>query len=354
MRVAAAVGGMAFLVAVSTAVERTEVTTVEAFRAECAAKAKAAEAAGQFVVAGKDGWLFLPTELRHVGAGLFWGEHAAKVSRAEKPEHADPLPAILDFKRQLDKAGIELIVVPVPPKAVVYPDKIAGATRADEGNAVPRTDTAHQQFYDLLRKEGVNVLDLTDELIERRLDKQRPAYCQQDTHWSGAACVLAAKRVADELKKRPWYAGVAKQEYRNRSRQVQIGGDLWKALDGNKPRQELIELRFVGTGADLKPVKPDRASPVILLGDSHNLIFHAGKDMLAEGAGLPDQLALELGFPVDLIAVRGSGSTPARVNLLRQARAAPDYLAEKKVVIWCFGAREFTESTGWQKVPVVR
>ena len=61
----------------------------------------------------------------------------------------------------------------------------------------------------------------------------------------------------------------------------------------------------------------------MLLGDSHNLVFHAGDDMLASGAGLPDQLALELGFPVDLVAVRGSGATPARINLFRRAQKDP-------------------------------
>jgi hypothetical protein len=35
-------------------------------------------------------------------------------------------------------------------------------------------------------------------------------------------------------------------------------------------------------------------------------------------------------------------------------RADPQYLKGKRLVIWCLGAREFTESTGWQKVPVVR
>ncbi len=119
---------------------------------------------------------------------------------------------------------------------------------------------------------------------------------------------------------------------------------------------ETLSLRFVGVKKNgvLQPLEPDRASPVLLLGDSHSLIFHAGGDMPARGAGLPDQLALELGFPVDLVAVRGSGATPARATLLRLARADPEYLAGKKLVVWCFGAREFTESTGWAKVPVVR
>jgi alginate O-acetyltransferase complex protein AlgJ len=57
---------------------------------------------------------------------------------------------------------------------------------------------------------------------------------------------------------------------------------------------------------------------------------------------------------VDLIGVRGSGATPARVNLLRLARGDAEYLGKKKLVIWCFAAREFTESAGWQKVPVVK
>ena len=73
--------------------------------------------------------------------------------------------------------------------------------------------------------------------------------------------------------------------------------------------------------------------------------------MHARGAGLPDQLALELGFPVDLVGVRGSGATPARINLARRKGG----LAGKKLVVWVFGARELSEAAqGWAKVPVVR
>jgi alginate O-acetyltransferase complex protein AlgJ len=94
---------------------------------------------------------------------------------------------------------------------------------------------------------------------------------------------------------------------------------------------------------------PDRQSPVLLIGDSHNLVFHAGGDMHATGAGLPDHLAAALGFPVDLEAVRGSGATAPRINLARRR----DNLAGKRAVIWCFTVREFTESnTGWRAVQV--
>ena len=96
----------------------------------------------------------------------------------------------------------------------------------------------------------------------------------------------------------------------------------------------------------------DPASPIVLLGDSHNLVFHAGGDMHATGAGLPDQLAFELGTPVDLVAVRGAASTAARVNLLRRAQRDPAYWDGKRMVVWCFAARELTEGDGWPVVPI--
>ena len=88
---------------------------------------KAAEAAAQqtTVVSGKEGWLFFAPELRSMSVGQFWGDAAQRVSRASNPEFADPLPAILDFKSQLDKAGISLIFVPIPAKATIYPEMLS-------------------------------------------------------------------------------------------------------------------------------------------------------------------------------------------------------------------------------------
>jgi alginate O-acetyltransferase complex protein AlgJ len=321
------------------------------FRADCAARAEAAEKSGTTTVLGKEGWMFFAPELRHLGAGPFWGEAAIKASRAAKREQADPLPAILDFKAQLDKAGIELLFVPVPPKAIIYPE--AASDKVSPGATPARLDAAHQAFYDVLGRNGVKVIDWVPEFLKARTGQQ--LYCKQDTHWSGQACVLAAQELAKELRSRSWYDGVAKQKFDEETKPLELTGDLWRELGSNAPARETIPLRFVGTrsGTSLKPVEADRASPVVLLGDSHSLIFHAGDDMQARGAGLPDQLALELGFAVDVVAVRGSGATPARVNLLRRTRE-PGYLDKKKVIIWCFGAREFTESSGWQKVPVVK
>lgn len=314
-----------------------------AFRAVCAEKAVAAEQAGAAVVEGVAGWLYLPAELRHAGVGRFWGEDAAKVSRAENPAKADPLPIILDFHRQLAGAGIELIFVPVPPKAVVYPNGLGLAVAG-------RADEYHQAFYAELRGAGVPVLDLTDEFLSMAAEGSQP-YCRQDTHWSGEACVAAAQKIAGEIAARPWRPDLPKKTWTSETAEVEISGDLWQMLGQPERAKERLLLRFVRNETG-DPPEDDRSSPILLLGDSHNLIFHAGGDMQAVGAGLADQLALELGTSIDVLGVRGSGATPSRINLYRRIQADPDYLTDKKLVIWCLSAREFTEASGWCPVPL--
>ena len=340
----AATGAMTLLVfSCSGGGAQTPVDPTALF-AEWASLAQTAEQQGTIVVEGREGWLFFGPELRHLGVGKFWGEEAAAVSKARRPEWADPLPAILDFHQQLVDAGVELVIVPVPPKSIVYPDKIPSTVELGS-EPPPRLDEQHQAFYDVLRENGINVLDLTESFLSNRHHPDGHLYCQQDTHWSGIATRLAAEQIAAIARTSSWFEAVPKTTFQEEWKTVEIAGDLWTALNDPSLTKERLPLRFVGS-------EPDPSSPIVLLGDSHALVFHDGGDMHAEGAGLADQLALELGFAVDLVGVRGSGATAARINLLRRAQATPDYWASKRLVIWCFSAREFTESDGWREVPI--
>jgi hypothetical protein len=324
---------------------------VTAFSQAMNTLATQAETAKQSVVAGQNGFLFFVPELRSISVGPFWGEAAPKVSRALTPEAADPLPAILDFKAQLDKAGIELLVVPVPAKAHVYPERIAPAGTLS--NTPPRLDAAQAAFIALLKAQGVPVLDLLPPFLGGRDDlKEGPFYCRQDSHWSGRACSLTARLIADAIKERPWLKAVPRRTLVTERQSLTITGDLQALLPEKPLPGESLPFTLVKekSAEGLSFITPWRESPVLLLGDSHNLVFSVGDDMLVKGAGLPDHLAHTLGFPVDLVAVRGSGATPARVSLLRRR----DNLAGKRLVIWCFTVREFTEGQGWKKVPVIR
>jgi alginate O-acetyltransferase complex protein AlgJ len=322
---------------------------VQPFLSDIAKQAAESEKASRTVVAGSHGWLFFVPELRALSVGRFWGEGATRVSRASKAEYANPLPAIIDFHQQLQKAGVELLVVPVPAKAAVYPEYVSSTIAAARGKVPPRLDEYHSQFYRLLGEEGVAVVDLLPLYLAHR-DDGGPLYCKTDSHWSGRAVALAAQTIADAVKDRGWVQELQKQSLASEVREVAMTGDLARMLDEQQPKGETLSLTFVGTPGELTPVAPDRDSPVLLMGDSHTLIFH-DPELVARGAGLPDHLALRLGVAVDLIGVRGSGATTTRIELLRRK----DNLKGKKLVVWCFSFREFTESTtGWRKVPVVR
>lgn len=322
---------------------------LQSVAAELAADAAARNRA---TVAGRDGWLFFAPELRHISVGRFWGDRAEEVTRARRADAADPLPAILDFKLQLDAIGVELLLVPVPAKSIIYADRLPRDIEIPA--SLPRLDASTEAFYEILREHDVEVLDLTKPFLDNRSDPEGPLYCLQDTHWSGLGCVLAAQQIARVVSARPWHAGVTTADFSTEWTTAVIAGDLRESTDKSIAPSEQLRLRRVVTEnvAGQTEVDSDPASPLVLLGDSHNLVFHAGGDMHATGAGLPDQLAFELGYPVDVVAVRGSGATAARVNLLRRAQRDPSYWTGKRLVVWCFSAREFTEGDGWALVPV--
>ncbi len=327
-----------------------------AFRAEMAKLAETDEP----VVRGKDGWLFLPSELRHVGVGEFWGERAKQVSKATKPEWADPLPVIVDFHKQLEELGVELVLVPVPPKAMVYHDQIisdelaAKVEHASDG--IVRFDATHRAFYAELSKQGVEVVDLMPAFLAFRRATTIPFYCQTDTHWAMPAMSMTAMLLEQHMSESQWFQQAGKVQLKDNRRTITINGDLRDMAEDQAIAAEELEIDVIGrkVGDELQPLENNENSPILLLGDSHLLVFHAGGDMHAKGAGLADHLALRTGIVPEVIAVRGSGATPARINLVRKAYRDPDWLKNKKVVIWVFTAREFTETTGWRPLPLTR
>ena len=275
-------------------------------------------------VEGVDGWRFLPAEIKHLLAG----------DPSNDPKK--PLDTIVDFNQQLKQLGVRLIVVPVPAKVTIHPEffdkRLAGAAAASSPEAA---------FYEALRAKGVDVVDLTQDFAAAKA--QGPLYCARDSHWNGRAIVLAAQKLAPKLKG----LSEANLGLEAREGQIEIQGDLGGA-------KEKTTVRFINPKGQTARLEPDRASPILILGDSYVLVFHDGGDMHASGAGLPDQLAFELRAPVDILGVRGSGATPARVSLARRARANPNYLSSKKVVIWCFGVRELTQAEAWKSVPLLK
>jgi hypothetical protein len=305
-----------------------------------------ANAPSSAVVTGTDGWLFLSSELRFLQTPVFWGGAAQGggapqgVSRSGAGEPTDPLEAIVHYHEQLAAEGIRLLLVPVPPKALAQ-----RASLPAEASARVQADTL-PRFYEQLRARKVEVLDLLPVLAKGGSAPGDILYCKTDSHWSGTGCQAAARAIADAL--RPTLEAVPKRAFSSRTVPAEFVGDLSELQSAPSKAKETLPVRQVSleTGEALQP---DASSPLLLLGDSHTLVFH---DFLAERAGLLDQLALETGVIPDLIGTRGSGANAVRVSLLRRTIKDPSYLQSKRVVVWCFAAREFTEADpGWQKIP---
>jgi acetyltransferase AlgX (SGNH hydrolase-like protein) len=301
------------------------------------------------VFTGEHGWLCLTGNLRLLAAEKFWGDTASKVGRSRDPKWADPIPAIVDFQQQLEKRGIKLLLVPIPPKAAIYAEEIFPGVDLKGSDPAPFL----HRFYDELRGQGVDVLDLTSTFLANRATEHGSLFCKSDSHWSGIGCVLAAQAITQKIRDTSASTQPPREELNSEWKKVLIEGDLQKLLRQSQQSTagEEISVRMV-SGKNGVPIAPDPNSPVLLLGDSHVLVFH---DFLAERAGLLDQLALELGFAPDVIGTRGSAATAVRINLYRHNLSDPGYLAKKKVVVWCFAAREFTATEqGWMLEPVAK
>jgi len=304
----------------------------------CAAAPGGAVAGSTAVVEGKNGNLFLADELRFLNFPSFWGTASAKAAHSSKPEFFDPLPAIFDFHRQLQERGIALLLVPVPPKVAVVDRALADGLDGVRTNSLSK-------FYEQLQAGGVEVLDLWETLAAQQ-EAGESMYCKTDSHWSGAGCVTAAQAVAKRI-----VNTLPALERKHLDLQVKweervIRGDLAELLAAGKPEAESVRVRRI-TG---RAIKSDPKSPVLIIGDSHTLVFH---DFLGDAAGFPDQLAFELDLAPEWIGTRGSAANAVRLSLLRRATREADYLSGKKVIVWLFAAREFTEADqGWQKIPL--
>lgn len=288
---------------------------------------KAAEAVArqEMFVEGEDGWRFLPAELRF----------ASKLASPDLASLTAPaVEAMADFAKQMNEAGVTLLVMPVPPKVL-----LAGQTLGLSAAEQERMRAGWELIMRTLAARDVTVVDLAADFA---VAKSEP-FCRRDTHWSGRGIAAALDRLLPLLEG----AGLADHEAPGTgevwTRQT-ISGDL-----GGDPEE--IELRVQGLPADPATM---RENPVLLLGDSHVMVFHQGGDLHTTGAGLPDQIAAALGAMPDVLGVRGSGATSSRLQLARRARADETYLSSKKVIVWCFAGREFTEADGWKKLPILR
>ena len=344
-------------------------------------------------LAGRDGWVFYRPGVRYlVEAGAAAPEGRRAGAGASRGRREAAVAAIVRFGDQLRGRGLRLLVVPVPGKASVYPDRLT--RRAAGRHAALRSPT--EDVLAELGQCGVETVDLFALFRARReqADGGGELYLATDTHWTPAGAAVAAEAVARKLRQLGW-APEPKRTYRTRRVRVARRGDILEMLRAGglakpPPEQVVACEQVLDEAAGL--MVPDGSGPagayanhhlkdtplestVLVLGDSFCRIYQtreprslgrvvagagagpvsrAGrrsgtKRLLPGSAGFCSLVARALGAPVDYIVSDGGAATDVRRRLCTN----PAILDNKKVVVWQFAERELhLGADGWQDVPL--
>ena len=326
----------------------------------------------QKVFVGFDGMLFYNADLKALtGYGPVKTEPFSVMKDPELAKIPAARDCITQFASQLKERGIQLLFVPVPLKPMIYNENVSSAS--------PETWVTHPdapKFYDSLRAQGVDVLDLTADFSkfrgtrknyfylestannrdearksEEALKDKHDVFLKQDTHWTPDAMRFAAEKVAAHVKEK--YASSLRPMARTITIEDGIYresmGDLVKLLDVRTPDElfapEEAFLKVVGEGTG------DKYAPLVLLGDSFVNIFHdpsigfgpeetpenAGSTPPMMHAGFAQHLSLVMNQPLDVMAMNGRGATGVRQEF---AKRPDDEVRSKKLVIWVIAARD--------------
>ena len=277
-------------------------------------------------LAGRDGFLFYRNSLEYVVGGDLEQQKKGK----------NPLPIIVEFKKQLDLLGVDFLFVPVPTKVEVYPEKLDPDFEGLDGVVNPY----FRKLLASLSREGVEVVDLLPALLAAKADKTpglELLFQHQDTHWTDRGLRLAADQLSARVKRYPWYAELSKHGSKFGLRETSFTrfGDLQSRLPEAEQKKYTPETLVAHQvlRPNKQPYDDDPESPVVLLGDSFTGVYELTD---AEHAGVSAHIARGISYPLDLVMSYGGGPN-VRQKLLRRGTES---LGGKKLVIWMMTARD--------------
>lgn len=288
---------------------------------------------------GRKDWFFYTPGVRYLVEPYF------RDIDGESNENGDPVAVMTRLKDELAQKGVRLLVVPVPGKASIYPDRLSFT-------ATPSRDI-YENTARLMKEmdaAGIDSVNLHEALFEARKEadaRGETLYMEADTHWTGLGAKIAAEAVAKRLKAMGLAVGAkGGGRYAREKVTVERRGDVQEMTQIPMQEElfatqivEVYQVRDAQTG-DL--YEDDRESRVLVLGDSFSRVFQTDEP---EAAGWISNLAYELGFPVASIVNDGGASTLVR----RQLAMDLEILKNKKVVVWEFVERDVRfGASGWE------
>jgi hypothetical protein len=283
----------------------------------------------QTIVMGSDGFLFPNFEL-----SIY---NSPSLAQPAPSPQARVLPAILDYAAQLQRLGIRLVLVPIPVKSTIYPEKLAIDYRAEDGPAMP---PGYSDWVAGAKAAGIDVIDVTWPLWRAKDAGSGPVFEPADIHWSYRGLSVVSDVVAQFL--RPMATGLPQTKLSSDRINIDEEGDLanWITFGWGSAKFTRVQYECARLTRDGRAYVPGDEATVLLLGDSFSAIG-AG-----DGYGLATELSLRLGMPVQTIAYKGDPLDRPRRELSEHAGA----LKNKRIVIWEFSQRFLWGE--WEKIPL--
>lgn len=311
------------------------------------------------VVVGRGGWLFYQPGVDYLaGPDITDPAYIALTGKklidkqGERDPHPDARAAILAFNRDCEAAGIHLVLLPVPEKAMLQPGQLTA--RMAIGQPVsPPNNRGYARFVAELRAQGVDVFDPTPSVIG-------PAdirYLVQDTHWTPEFMDTVAAGLARHVDRDREPAAGQKVHggFEFRAARASRVGDLVDTLKlpGNQRLYEpqSVTIQQVIDSRTGRPWERGPTADVLLLGDSFTNIYSQPALGWGESGGFAEHLSYHLGRSIDVIAFNGAGASATREELARRAQA-PDQagIRRTKVIVYEFAMR-FLMGENWRPIP---
>ena len=286
-----------------------------------------------------EGWGLRTFELGYWANGAHRnrpGAEGTPVPDLSPPDH--PFHAIVKYAESLEANGIDFLIVPIPGRLHVYPERLPGIEQ--QAADFRGVDVVLTRYLAALAEAGVEIVDLLPIFAEQRFTRSEASdellYHAFDRHWTPRGAKLAAQAIAARVRALPWFEPGSLKESRDFVVERERSPWISKKKASLPEMEETVELWFerVLRASDRTPLlEVNRESPILILGDS--FLNHLEN----EGAGVGSLLTAELRQQVDRIALGGGGSVAVWQSLARRA----DGLVGKRVVIWLSSSDQLTD-----------
>jgi len=241
----------------------------------------------------------------------------------EREDH--PVTVLAEHARSLAARGIRLVVVPIPKRLQVYPDRLPGlAPTADFAGA----DVPWERLLVALLEAGVEVIDLLPDFLAARHDDSGQddprLYLDYDPHWTPRAAELCAERIAERIRA---FAGLALEDVRADVEVRREQGTFHVVCPLREGRADVpVWYRRVLSPDGRPSLASDPESEILVLGDSYATLYRD------QASDLVRLIHARTGLRMDVVRREG-GADGVWGDLKRRGD-----LSGKRLLVWILNA----------------